>query len=101
MATETETRKKPEVLGRVTHFFGHIGVASVRFNRNIRLGAYVRFLGPHTDFAEAITSMECEHRPITEAGRGQEVGVRVYDRGREGDLIIAAGKDDVSDSDGE
>ena len=83
----------------MTHFFGRIGVAAVKFNRGVPLGVYVRFLGPHTDFAEAITSMECEHKPVMKAEKGQEVGVKVYDRVREGDLVVAAGKEDA-DTDG-
>ena len=40
-----------------------------------------------TDFAEKIGSLQYDHKPIDAAKKGQEVGIKVGDKVREGDEI--------------
>lgn len=77
-------------IGEVTHYFGGIDVAIVRFSKPIAVGTKVRFKGATTDFAEAIASMQYNHEAINEAKKGQEVGVKVKGKVREGDKVYEA-----------
>ena len=85
--------KKPKAVkpvGRVTHFFGGINVAIVKFNKNVKVGARLHFKGATTDFRETAKSMQFDHRPVAVAPKGKEVGVKVKSRAREGDFVYLA-----------
>lgn len=79
-----------EPIGEVTHYFGGIGVAIVKFNRVVSVGAKVRIKGATTDFTETIRSMQYDHKEIGEAKKGQEVGIKVGDKVRQGDAVYEA-----------
>lgn len=82
--------KEPKPIGVVTHFFGGIGVAIVKFNASVSVGAKVRFQGATTDFDETIKSMQYDHKDIETAKKGQEVGIKVEEKVREGDEVYPA-----------
>lgn len=83
-------KKKEEVLGVVTHFYGHIKVAVVRARKPIRTGTKIRFRGATTDFVQPIASMQYDHKPIATAPKGKQVGMKVKSRVREGDKLYPA-----------
>lgn len=80
--------KKP--IGEITHYFGNIGVAIVKFKRTVKSGEEVSFKGPHTEFTQKIDSMQFDHKDITSAKKGQEVGIKVNEKVREGDKVYVA-----------
>lgn len=80
------SEQKP--IGEVTHYFGNLRVAIVKFNKAVDKGARVKFKGATTDFEEAIESMQYEHKDVEKAKKGQEVGIRVSDKVRAGDGVF-------------
>jgi len=76
-----------ERVGEVVHVFDRIMVAVVRLSQALRQGDRVHFLGRHTDFDQAITSMQVEHQPVEQAGAGSEVAVKVAQAVRRGDAV--------------
>ena len=88
MATKNNKAAKP--VGTVTHFYNKIGVAIVKFNAKVEAGTKLAFRGATTDFEEAAASMQYDHKPIAAASKGQEVGLKVKKRVREGDLVYLA-----------
>ncbi len=74
-------------IGEITHYFSHIGVAIVKFNKGVEVGETVHFKGAHTDFTQTIDSMQYDHKEIGKAKKGQEVGVKVSEKVREGDEV--------------
>lgn len=82
-----KTEGEQELIGEVTHYFGGIDVAIVKFNRTVKVGEKVHFKGATTDFEEAIASMQYNHQDIPEAKKGQEVGIKVEGKTREGDKV--------------
>ena len=88
---KTVSKKTPKVekpIGQVTHFFTHIKVAVIKFKVPFRAGGVVRFKGATTDFAQNLSSMQYDHKPIAVAKKGQGVGVKVVKRVREGDMVF-------------
>jgi putative protease len=77
-------------IGEVTHYYGNIGVAIVKFNRKIEAGEEVHFKGSHTDFSQKIDSMQYDHKDIEKAKKGQEIGIKVSEKVREGDKVFEA-----------
>jgi putative protease len=67
-------------IGEVTHFYDRIGVAVIILTGAIRLGDEVHFLGRSTDFEQEVESIQIEHQPISAAGPGQEIALKVERR---------------------
>ena len=82
--------KKVKPIGAVTHFYGDISVAIVKFKKVFKVGEKVHFKGATTDFKETVKSMQYDHKPIKVAKKGQEVGIKVGDKVREGDEVYAS-----------
>ena len=82
------SEQKP--IGTVTHYFGNLGVAIVKFNKLISVGAKLKFKGATTDFEEVVKSIQFDHKEIDKAKKGLEVGIKVKDKVREGDMIFEA-----------
>lgn len=89
-AKKTAPVKKLKPIGVVTHYYGDISVAVIKFKRLFKAGEKVHFKGATTDFKEKIKSMQYEHKPVTAAKKGQQVGAKVGDKVREGDEVYEA-----------
>jgi translation initiation factor IF-2 len=48
----------------------------------------IHFKGATTDFIQKIDSMQYDHQPISAAKKGQEVGIKVNEKVREGDEVL-------------
>jgi len=90
MKKAAKASKAPKAIGVVTHFYNDIGVAIVKFKKNVRVGVELYFKGATTDFKEAPKSMQYDHKPIMVAPKGKLVGVKVKKRVREGDEVYEA-----------
>lgn len=80
-----ESTIKP--IGKVTHYFGGIGVAIVKFNKTVNVGEKIKFKGATTDFEQTIESMQYDHQDIKSAKKNQEVGIKIEQKVREGDEV--------------
>jgi len=74
-------------IGEVTHYYNKIGVAIVKFFKTVPVGTRVRFHGATTDFEQTISSIQFDHKEISEAKKNQEVGIKVDSKVREGDKV--------------
>ena len=55
----------PETLvGKVTHYFGRIGVAVVKLFALLSQGHTVHFREKSTDFTQTLEAMQIEHQPV-------------------------------------
>lgn len=81
--------QKEKPIGTVTHYYGGLGVAIVKFKKPVAQGARVRFEGSTTAFSQTITSMQYDHQPVATAPKGKEIGIKVDDKVREGDHVYA------------
>ncbi len=84
-AKKKKNGSKP--IGIVTHFYNEISVAIVRFREKVPLGAVLYFRGATTDFKHPIKSMQYDHKPITIAPKGKQIGIKVPKRVRVGDKV--------------
>lgn len=77
-----------EFIGVVTHYYGHLSVAAIRIESGtLRVGDTIRILGHTSDFRQRVESMQIEHESVTEAGKRQEIGVKVTEHAREHDDV--------------
>lgn len=82
-----KTAKKEKPAGKVIHYYGDIKVAIVKFNRPVKKGTEIHLEGATTNFSQKIESMQFDHKPIAAAKKGQQVGIKVKKKTREGDLL--------------
>ncbi len=76
--------KEEKLIGKVTHYFGKIGVAVIELEDTLKVGDTIRIVGGETDFTQTVESMEIEHQKIQEAKTGDKVGLKVEQKVREG-----------------
>ena len=74
-------------IGKVAVFFGNVGVAAIRLSGNLKLGDQVLFKGATTNFEQIIDSMQINRNPVEEVNSGDDVGVKVIDKVRAGDIV--------------
>jgi len=73
-----------KLIGKITHYFGNIGVAVIELSDKLKVGDTIRVVGGETDFNQAVDSMEVEHEKVQEAKKGNAVGLKVDQKVREG-----------------
>ena len=88
--SKTPKIKKQKPIGAVTHFYGHISVAIIKFKTTVKVGTPLKFSGATTDFKETIKSMQFNHKEVKSAKKGQQIGIKVKERVREGDSVYRA-----------
>jgi translation elongation factor EF-1alpha len=75
------------LIGRVTHYFGHLSVAVLELTGELNTGDTIMVLGHTTDLTQHVESMEIEHHKIQVAGPGMEVALQVPEPVRSGDKV--------------
>jgi len=61
-----------ELIGVVTHYYGHLSVAAIRLESgSLSVGDTIRVLGHTSDFRQRIVSMQIEHQPSPKPARGR------------------------------
>ncbi len=79
------TNKKLEKIGDITHYFSELNVAIIKLLKPLKVGDEIRVIGGEdTDFSQKVEGMEIDHEKIEKAGSGQQVGVKVEEKVREG-----------------
>ncbi len=77
-----------EKIGFVSNYFSKISVAAVEItDGTVSVGDTLHFLGHTTDFESRVHSMQIEHKSVTEAKKGDSVGVKVSEKLRRGDKV--------------
>lgn len=77
-----------EKIGKVTHYFPHVNAAAVKILKGgLKVGDSIYLKGHTTDFKEKVQSIQLDHAPISEAKKGQEIGLMVKLRVRIGDGV--------------
>ena len=79
-----ENLEEGKLIGKVTHYFGNIGVAVIDLSGKLKAGETIRIVGGETDFTQTVGSMEVEHEKIKEAKKGDSVGLKVEQKVRDG-----------------
>ncbi len=64
-------------IGRITHFYGHLGVGIAQLSDTLRVGDTIHIKGHLADFTQSVDSMQIEHASVTEAKAGDAVGLKV------------------------
>lgn len=75
-------------IGRVTHYFNHVGVAIVEISEGtLSVGDTIHIVGHTSDLTQKVESIQIEHENVDSIKAGQSAGVRVSDHVREHDRV--------------
>ena len=71
------------------HYFGKISVAAIEItDGTVSVEDTLHFSGHTTDFEYKVNSMQIEHESVTEAKKGDSIGLKVPERVRKGDKVL-------------
>lgn len=73
-----------KLVGRVSHYFGNIGVVAIKLSAPLSKGDVIRIEGGGTSFEQKVESLQKEHEKIEKGKKGDEVGLKVKKKAREG-----------------
>ncbi len=71
---------QPKLIGKVSHYYNRIGVATVDLIDDLKEGDTVRIIGTAADFIQDVKSMELEYKRTNSAPAGSSVGMKVDQR---------------------
>ncbi len=77
-------------IGKITHYYTNIGVGIIMLSEALKVGQKIRVMGATTDFEQEIDEMQYSHESIEEGASGQEIGIKVKDKVRDGDEVYLA-----------
>ncbi|MBI2008990.1 hypothetical protein HYS84_01090 [Candidatus Saccharibacteria bacterium] len=81
-----------KILGKVTHYFDHLGVAVINLGKGVSLkkGDQIKFKGNKTDFSQEVSSLQVDHADVGQVKAGDDFGLKVEQAVREGDQVYSS-----------
>lgn len=76
-----------KLIGKITHYYGHLGVGIIELSDDLKVGETIHIKGHASDFTQQISSMQVEHNSVQEAKTGDGVGIKVDQKVHEHDLV--------------
>ena len=73
-----------KLIGKITHYFGNIGVAVIELTDSLKIGDTIRIVGGEIDFEQVVDSMEVDHKKVEKAKKGDGIGLKISQKAREG-----------------
>ena len=64
-------------IGKITHYYNHLGVATLSLVEGLKLGDKVHICGYSTDFIQRVTSMEVNHHAVLWVKPGDHMALRL------------------------
>lgn len=75
-------------IGKITHYYSKLGVGIIHLtDGSLKVGDTIHIKGSSTDFDQTVDSMQFDHSEIEHGKKGQEIGVKVNEKVRDGDLV--------------
>ena len=86
-----------EEIGFVTNYFSKISVVAVEItDGTVAEGDTLHFFGHTTDFESEVHSIQIENKSVTEAKKGDSVGIKVSEKVRRGDKVYKIVSDEFA-----
>lgn len=80
-------KTKEKEIGTIIHYFNKISVGIIKLKSSLKLQDKIRIKGAKSDFSQVIDSMQVNHKAVSSASKGMEVGVKVKKKTRSNDKV--------------
>lgn len=77
-----------KLVGKIIHFYPKISVAVVELSDSLRTGDKILIERGGDSFEQTVGEMQTEHKNISEAKKGQSVGLKVVSPTHEGAKVF-------------
>ncbi len=75
-------------IGKVTHYYDKIGVAVVEvMSQALKVGDTVKISGHDHEHTQRVTSLQVEHKKVSEVNPGESCGMQVDKPVKAGDVL--------------
>jgi len=75
-------------IGLVTHYFGKLSVAIIKITDDtLSPGDTIHIKGHTTNLTQPVASIEVDRKPIAQAKKGDDIGIKVTDHVRDNDVV--------------
>jgi len=78
---------KENIIGLVTHYFPKVRAAVIKLKAPLAVGDVIKIKGHTTDLQQNIISMQINHVVVSQAKKGEEIGLLVDARVRQHDTV--------------
>ena len=75
------------MVGKITHFYGNIGVAVVELKGALKFGDSIEIEGAGAKLSQKVASMQVNHKEVTACKSGDDIGLKVDGKVHEGDMV--------------
>ena len=75
-------------IGKVTHYYGHLGVAIVELSGPLAKGDRVHFKGGTHDFEQEVGEIQIDHADVQSAKKGDVIGLKVGEKTPDGAIVF-------------
>jgi len=75
-------------VGKVTHYFDKLQVAVIKLSNPLKVGDSIRIEAKDGDFTQTVSAMEVDHEPIQAGKKDEEVGLKVQQPVKEGNVVF-------------
>ena len=82
-----QVKVEGKLIGLVTHYFPHVQAGVIKLKAPLAVGETVKIKGHTSDLTQIITSMQIDRVEIQTAKKGDEIGLQVSTRVRQGDKV--------------
>ncbi len=83
-----EKRPAGKLLGEVSNYFEHVGVAAIKLNSELKVDDKIRVVGGEVNFEQNVKSMQIRHEKVQMAKKGDEIGIKIKEKVRKGYKIF-------------
>ena len=75
-------------IGVISHYYGKLSVGIIDLTDSLKVGDTIHIKGAHDDFTQSIDSIQIEHATVSEAKKGDSVGIKVINRVHPNDQVF-------------
>jgi len=85
--TKKTIKSEGNLIGLIIHYFPHVQAAVIKLKKPLANGDTVKIKGHTTDLTQIVSSMQIDRVDIQTAKKGDEIGLQVSSRVRQGDKV--------------
>lgn len=75
-------------IGEITHYYEKIQVGVIKLSKKLEVGDMITYFTCNDSYEQIVESMEIDRKPVFAAGRGKEIGLKLYKAPRVGSTVF-------------